>query len=186
MTAKADQADHATPRIALIVAVAENGVIGSKGDLPWRLSSDLKLFRKLTMGHPIVMGRKTFASLKKPLDGRDNIVVTRDEGFAPEGVILAHSVDQALALGRESAAKHGVDEVFIIGGAEIFRETLPLATRVYLTRVHASPEGDVVLPDLNPGEWQVLREVSYEKSPKDDHSFTFFVLGRNSQGSAAV
>ena len=127
-------------RIAFVVATAENGIIGRNGKLPWRLPSDLKRFRQVTLGKPVVMGRKTYDSIGKPLDGRENIVVTRQAGFSRPGVHVASSVEQALALGQELAEGRGVDEVMVIGGAEVYRVALPRAERIYLTLVHAEPE----------------------------------------------
>ena len=165
--------------LSLIVAVAENGVIGKDGELPWRLSSDLKTFRRLTMGKPIIMGRRTFQSIGKPLDGRDNIVVTRDPNFEAAGVSAADSVADALTLARVMARTRGADEIMVIGGADIYNLTLPAADRVYLTRVHASPDGDRYFPDLAAEEW---REVSREKLPqgeRDAHPATLIVFERN-------
>ena len=137
------------PVIALVVGIAENRVIGRGGDLPWRLPSDMKRFRRITMGKPLIMGRKTFASLPKALDGRDNIVVTRNAAFAAEGAIVARDLDEALRIARECAKARGADEIVVIGGAEIFRAALPLADRIYLTRVHALLEGDVFFPRMS-------------------------------------
>lgn len=151
--------------LSLIVAVAENGVIGKDGGLPWRLSSDLKTFRKLTMGKPIIMGRRTFQSIGKPLDGRDNIVVTRDPFFEAAGVSVTASVADALTLARVLGRTRGADEIMIIGGADIYAAALPVADRIYLTRVHASPEGDRYFPELDAKDW---REVSSEPLPKGE------------------
>jgi dihydrofolate reductase len=164
--------------IALIVAIAENGVIGLGGGLPWRLSSDLRLFRRLTMGKPLIMGRKTFASLGRPLDGRDTIVVTRDRAFAATGAIVVHSLTDALARARDCAAQRDADEIFVIGGAELFREALPLAGRIYLTRVHAEPPGDVTFPEIDWNAWRVTHSESHPSGPKDAYAFTFSVLER--------
>jgi dihydrofolate reductase len=170
--------EGAEPGIALIVAIAENGVIGQGGDLPWRLSSDLKLFRRLTMNKPLIMGRKTFASLRRPLDGRDNIVVTRDRNFAAPGAVITHSFEEALDRARDLAKGRGVDDVFVIGGAEIFRQALPLAARIYLTRVHAAPRGDTFFPPTDWSAWRTTHTESYPSGPKDAYVFTFSVLER--------
>jgi dihydrofolate reductase len=170
--------DSAPVRISLIVAMARNGVIGRDGGLPWRLSSDLKLFRRLTMGKPLIMGRRTFASLKQPLDGRDNIVVTRDPNFAADGTIIAHSFDDALARARSCARQRGADELLVIGGAEIFREALPLAHRIYLTEVEADIPGDVTFPPINWSEWTTLSANPPEKGQKDAYPFTFSIKER--------
>ncbi len=172
--------------IALIVAMAENGVIGRDGGLPWRLSSDLKLFRRATMGKPLIMGRKTYASLGKPLEGRDNIVITRNPGFAAEGVFMVHSLDEALARARECARAGEVDEIFVIGGAEVFREALPFAGRIYLTQIKAVVEGDVTFPAIDWQNWRVRSSQPYEKGPKDDFSFTFSILERITAASVTV
>jgi dihydrofolate reductase len=165
-------------RIALVVAIAENGVIGQGGDLPWRLSSDMKLFRRHTMGKPLIMGRKTFASLRRPLDGRDNIVVTRDTALTLEGATIVHSFEDALARGQEFAAARGVDEICVIGGAEIFRQTLPFAEKVYLTLVQARPAGDVFFPQADWSAWRTNFAECYVTGPKDAFPFTFSILER--------
>lgn len=165
-------------RVALIVAVARNGVIGRDGGLPWRLSSDLKLFRRLTMNKPLIMGRKTFASLKRPMDGRDTIVLTRDRAFAAPGAIVAHSLGDAIERGRICAADRGSGEIMVIGGAEIFREALPLADRIYLTEVDACPEGDTAFPALGWSAWRKLSSESYAAGPKDEFGFTFSLFDR--------
>jgi dihydrofolate reductase len=165
-------------RIAFVVAVAENGVIGRNGQLPWRLSSDLKRFRKLTLGKPLVMGRKTYDSIGKPLDGRDNIVVTRQAGFSPPGAHVASSVEQALALGRELAAGRGVDEVMVIGGAEVYRMALPHAERLYLTLVHAEPEGDAHFHAPDSEQWRETAREPMPQGPNDQFSAEFIVLDR--------
>lgn len=165
--------------IALVVAAAENGIIGRDGGLPWHVSSDLKFFRKTTLGKPIVMGRKTFESIGKPLDGRPNIVISRDPAFAPDGVYVFASIDDALAIARTLAADLGQDEVAVIGGAQIYAATLPVADRVYLTRIHAQPDGDASLPALDPSMWQEVSHVRHEAGPKDDHPFSIMVYERH-------
>ena len=165
-------------KVSLVVAVAENGVIGRHGGLPWRLSSDLKAFRRLTLGKPIIMGRKTFQSLRKPLDGRDNIVVTRDPFFEAAGISVTDTMNDALTLGRMLAASRGGDEVMIIGGAEIYERALPLAGRVYLTQVHASPEGDVHFPPLDPAHWREVSRDVLPKGERDEFAATLIVLDR--------
>jgi dihydrofolate reductase len=174
------------PSIALIVAMARNGVIGRDGGLPWRLSSDLKLFRKLTMGKPLIMGRKTFVSLGKPLDGRDNIVVTRNARFSAEGVLVAHSLREALALGGDCARNRGADELFVIGGADIFREALALAERIYLTRIDADVPGDVTFPPIVWQAWRIVSDEQHEKGARDDFGYRFSVLERINGPSSAV
>ena len=165
-------------RIAFVVAAAENGVIGRNGQLPWRLPSDLKRFRKLTLGKPVVMGRKTYDSIGKPLDGRDNIVVTRQAGFCPPGVHPARSVEQALALSQELAAGRGAEEVMVIGGAEVYRVALPRAERIYLTLVHAEPEGDARFHALDPQQWRETAREPMPQRPNDQFPADFIVLDR--------
>jgi dihydrofolate reductase len=167
-------------KVSLVVAVAENGVIGSKGRLPWRMSSDLKEFRRLTMGKPLIMGRKTFVSIGKPLDGRDTIVLTRDAHFAAEGVHVVCSMPEALETAGRLAAARGVDEIMVVGGVEVFRAALPFAHRVYLTVVHARPDGDTFFsPDIELREWREKAREAVPRGPRDDHSSTRIVLERD-------
>lgn len=165
-------------KISLIVAVAENGVIGRNGALPWHVPSDLKTFRRLTLGKPVVMGRKTYDSIGKPLPGRDNIVVTRDAGFSAGGTERAASVDDALDIARRKATERGVDEIMVIGGAEIFALTLPLADRIYLTRIHARPDGDVTFPEPDPGIWREVSRSPLPPDARDDATATLLILER--------
>lgn len=148
-------------RVALVVAVAKNGVIGKDNKLPWRLPGDLKHFRELTWGKPIVMGRKTFQSLGRPLPGRDNIVVSRSRRWDAGGVTVVPTVESALEVGARLAEAKGVDEVMIIGGAQIYALALPLADRVYLTEVDAAPEGDTFFPALDPATWRETDRVAH-------------------------
>jgi dihydrofolate reductase len=165
-------------RIVFAVAVAENGVIGANGDLPWRLPTDLKRFRKTTMGKPIVMGRKTYASIGKPLDGRDNIVVTRDRAFSAPGVQVVLGIEEGLALGRKLAVQRGMDEVVVIGGAEIFRATLASADRIYLTLVRGEPAGDTRLEAFDPAVWAETTREPMPQGPGDQYPADFIVLDR--------
>lgn len=165
-------------KISLIVAVAENGVIGRNGALPWHVPSDLKTFRRLTLGKPVVMGRKTYDSIGKPLPGRDNIVVTRDAGFSAGGTERAASVDDALDIARRKATERGVDEIMVIGGAEIFALTLPLADRIYLTRIHARPDGDVTFPEPDPCIWREVSRSPLPPDARDDATATLLILER--------
>jgi dihydrofolate reductase len=153
---------------SLIVAVGQNGVIGRDGGLPWRMPSDLKTFRRLTMGKPIVMGRKTFQSIGRPLDGRDNIVVTRDPAFAVEGVSVFNDLTEALVLARSLARTNGSDEVMVIGGSDIFQATLPLVQRVYWTQVKGEPAGDVFFPALDPAHWREVSSEPIARGPRDE------------------
>jgi dihydrofolate reductase len=165
-------------RISLIVAAAQNGIIGRNGAMPWRMSSDLKHFRALTLGKPVVMGRKTFQSIGKALDGRDTIVITRDATFNPAGVLVAATIDAALILARIAAQARHIDEIMIVGGGEIYRALLPRADRVYLTRIQASPEGDATFPALPPTEWRETDRQPMVQSPKDDFPAEFIVYDR--------
>ena len=162
--------------VTFVVAVSENGVIGRQGQLPWRMPSDLKRFRQVTLGKPVVMGRKTYESIGKPLDKRDNIVVTRQPGYAAPGMHVVPSVEAAISLGRDLAAKRGVDEVAIIGGAEIFRSAMPFVQRVYLTIVHASPEGDVLLDPFDPAVWREVSREAMQQGPGDEFAAHFVVM----------
>ena len=165
------------------VARARNGVIGRDGGLPWRLKSDLAIFKATTLGKPIVMGRKTWESLpKRPLPGRINIVLTHDGSYEEEGrakgALVCERFDEALQIGREQAEEDGVREVCVIGGAAIFALAFPKASRLYLTEVDAEAEGDVVFPAFDESRWT---EVSHEAHPAgegDDHPFVFRVLER--------
>lgn len=148
-------------RVALVVAVAKNGVIGKDNKLPWRLPGDLKHFRELTWGKPIVMGRKTFQSLGRPLPGRDNIVVSRSRRWDAGGVTVVPTVESALEVGARLADAKGLSEVMVIGGAQIYALALPLADRVYLTEIDATPDGDTFFPTLDPAAWRESERVAH-------------------------
>jgi dihydrofolate reductase len=166
------------PVIALVVAMGENRAIGKDGDLPWRLSSDMRYFRKTTLGKPIVMGRRTFESLGRVLDRRLNIILTRDPDYAVEGAVVAHDLREALDIAGNEAKRAGVGEITVIGGEELFREVLPKAGRIYLTEVHASPKADTWFPEFDRREWREVSRESHKAGPKDDHDFSFVVLER--------
>jgi dihydrofolate reductase len=166
------------PIIALIVAMGENRAIGRGGDLPWRLHSDMRYFRKITMGKPIIMGRLTFASLGRALDGRVNIVLTRNAAYEAPGAIMAYNLEEALDVARRAAAKAGVNEIMVMGGEDVFREVLPQARRIYLTEVHAAPHADTWFPELDMSEWREVSREAHQAGPKDDHAFSFVVLNR--------
>ncbi|HEY9036736.1 MAG TPA: dihydrofolate reductase [Pseudomonadales bacterium] len=140
-------------RVSLIVGMADNGVIGRDNALPWHIPADLKYFKAVTLGKPIIMGRKTFESIGRPLPGRTNIVLTRQAGFEAAGVQVATTLDEALALARQQADADGADEVMVIGGAAVYAEALPRVERLYITRVHLRPEGDAYFPEPNPEHW---------------------------------
>jgi dihydrofolate reductase len=173
-----DRPDAGEPVIALVIARAENGAIGRGGDLPWHLGTDLKQFRKITMGKPVIMGRRTFASLPKVLDGRLNIVLTRNAAFAAPGAVMAYNLDEALDVARKHAAKTGAGEIMVIGGDDVFRAAMPLAERIYLTEVHASPHADVFLHEFDLSGFRELSRERHAAGPKDDHPFSLVVLER--------
>lgn len=162
------------PVINIIAAVAENGVIGRNKALPWHLPDDLKRFKQLTMGMPLIMGRKTWESIGKPLPGRLNLVVTRQPDYVAQGGHTASSLEAALQLAEASDAK----EVFVIGGADLYRAALPLAARLYLTRVAAQPEGDTLFPDMNLSEWHAARVEPHPADERHAHAFRFEVWER--------
>jgi dihydrofolate reductase len=158
-------------KIVLIAAIGENNVIGRNGQLPWRLKSDLMHFRDLTVGKPVIMGRKTFASIGKPLKDRTNIVLTGDLGLAAPGAVLAPNLDAALAFARQDAARRGVDEIMIIGGSDVFTAMMPKADRLEITHVHASPEGDALFPAIDPALWHKVSYAAHCAGPDDDADF---------------
>ena len=161
------------------IARARNGVIGRGGKLPWRLKSDLAIFRATTMGKPVIMGRKTWESLpKKPLVGRTNIVLSKDGSFEPKGAVVCEDFSEAVAIGREQAEEDGAAEVCVIGGASLFALALPKAKRLYLTEVDAEVEGDVFLAPFDEGQWTETRSERHEASDGDEHPFTVRVLER--------
>lgn len=174
----ADRQTSDNPTIALVVAMGENRAIGKGGDLPWHLRGDMRFFRKVTMGKPILMGRRTFNSLPGVLDGRLNIVLTRDRNFTVPDVAVAHSLEDGLKAARAETARTGADEIMIIGGQDVFREVLPETGRIYLTEVHASPEADTWFPKLDEVEWRETSRERHEAGPKDDHAFSIVVLER--------
>jgi len=161
--------------VSIIAIVASNGVIGRDNTLPWHMSTDLKHFKQLTMGHHMIMGRKTWDSIgRRPLPGRPHIIVTRHE-LAIEGAQVAHSVDEALAV----AVAAGDSEPFICGGAEIYRQSLHLATRMYITQIHAEIEGDALFPEFDDvSEWQLVDREDFEADAKNDYPFSFLTYER--------
>ena len=166
------------PIIALVVARAENGAIGIGGELPWRLSTDLKQFRKVTLGKPIIMGRRTFQSLPRVLDHRLNIVLSREPGFIAPGAIVAGSLEEGLAHARRAAKEAGVEEIMVIGGDDVFRAVMPMAKRIYLTEVHATPEADTWFKDFNLKDWRELSRKRHAPGPKDEYPFSCVLLER--------
>jgi dihydrofolate reductase len=164
--------------IVLIAAIADNGVIGDDNRLIWRLKTDLRRFRRLTTGCPIVMGRKTYLSIGKPLPGRETIVLTRDAQFATEGVHVAHSLEEAMALAQRLGQAMGAPAVIIGGGTEIYAQALPLAQRLELTLVHATPEGDALFPEWDRSAFVAETRESHPSGPDDEHPFTFATFRR--------
>ena len=160
--------------VSLIAAVARNGVIGRDGALPWRLSADLRRFRELTTGHHVIMGRKTHASIGRPLPGRSNMVLSRTRDYSAAGCTVVNGLDQA--LGQAEAT--GENEAFVIGGARIYELALPAAARLYLTRVEADVAGDVCFPSLVEAEWREVSREEHGADERNDHPFAFLVLER--------
>ncbi|MBX3576881.1 MAG: dihydrofolate reductase [Rhizobiaceae bacterium] len=168
-------------KVVIHVAIAENGVIGREGGLPWRLSTDLKRFKAETMGRPIVMGRKTWESFpRRPLPGRQNIIITRDRGYRADGAEVVHSLDDALALARVRGrcAPRGADEVGIVGGGEIYRQALPFADVLKITHVMAQPDGDTLFPPVDPEIWERISAEPFPAGDKDSHATLYAVYQR--------
>ena len=157
--------------ISIIVAIAENGVIGDKNALLWNIKEDMRHFRTTTMGHPVVMGRKTFESIGRPLPKRTNVVITRGDGEF-EGCLVAHSIEEAVKMFSPD------EEVFIIGGAQIYKQALPLADKLYLTVVHRNYEGDTSFPEIDYSEWREVAREEFERGEEYDGAFTFIDLIR--------
>ena len=162
----------------MIAGVAENGVIGSDQTIPWRVPSDMAFFKKTTMGKPIVMGRKQFETVGKPLPGRTNIVITRQRDYRPEGVLVFHDIDAALDRARAIAEADGVDEIMIIGGGELYAQLIGRAERLYITHIDLSPEGDVRFPAIAPEQWTVVDLPEVTPSPKDEATYRVNVYER--------
>jgi dihydrofolate reductase len=162
----------------LVAAVAENGVIGRDNALPWRLKSDMRRFRARTWGKPVVMGRKTFQSMGKPLAGRTNIVVSRDRGFSAPGVVVAPDLRAALESARGDALRRGADEIVVIGGAEIYAQTLPVADRLDLTLVKTRPDGNSCFPAIDPQAWRETERSEHKAGPEDAADFAFVAYER--------
>src|SRR3954471_13319239 len=164
--------------IFLFAAVAENGVIGAGGAMPWRLKSDMARLKALTMGKPVVMGRKTFASIGRPLPGRTNIVVPRDAGFRADGVVVTHAFADAKAIATGDALRRFATEIAVIGGAEIYAQWVHCADRLEITEVHAKPEGDTRFPPLDPAAWQEVARVRNPAGPHDSADFSYVTYRR--------
>jgi dihydrofolate reductase len=164
--------------LTFVVAVAKNSVIGRNGGLPWRLSTDLKHFKKLTMGKPILMGRRTWDSIGRPLPGRETIIVTRGPKFSAEGAHVAHSIEAGLALAQEQAKRMGADTIMIVGGSGIFAALLDRADIIHLTEVDLAPQGDVVFPPLDPAQWTEIACEAPPRAANDEANVRFLTYAR--------
>ena len=164
--------------VVLIVAVADNGVIGADGAIPWRLKTDLQRFKALTSGKPVVMGRKTFLSLRRPLPGRTNIVMTRDAGFRASGAIVTTSLEQAMAVAKGDALRRFATEIAVIGGAEIYAQWIGLAGRLEITEVHATPAGDTRFASIDKAVWEEVARAENPPGPDDSAAFSFVTYMR--------
>ncbi len=165
--------------VSAIVAVAENGVIGKDNDIPWRLSDDLKYFKRTTLNHHIITGRNNFLSIGRPLPKRTNIIITRDPYYAVDGCLIAHSVEEALQI----AYDNGEEEAFIIGGAKIYELSMTYWDRLYLTNVHAKVVGDVMFPKMNMEDWELLSSEAHKADEKNEHDYTFNLFERKESNS---
>src|SRR6202047_451061 len=164
--------------VVLIVAVADNGVIGSRGAIPWRLKSDQQRLKMMTMGKPVVMGRKTFLSLRRPLPGRTNIVVTRDAGFRGQGAVVTTSLADARAIALGDALRRSANEIAVIGGAEVYAQWMEYADRLEITEVHARPEGDTYFAAIDAAFWEEVARVRYPAGPDDSADFSYVTYRR--------
>ena len=169
---------NARPQIVLIVAVAENGVIGAGGAIPWRLKSDMQRLKAMTMGKPIVMGRKTFVSIGRPLPGRTNIVVTRDRDFRSPGVVVTNSAADAMAIATGDALRRFATEIAIIGGAEIYAQCMARADRLEITEVHARPDGDTRFATIDAADWEEVARVRNPAGPDNNADFSYVTFRR--------
>jgi dihydrofolate reductase len=160
--------------LSQVVAAADNNAIGKNNQLLWSLPNDMKFFKNTTWGMPVIMGRKTFESLGKPLAGRTNIIITRQQNWQREGVFVANEIREAMAI----AAKTDAKEAFIIGGGEIYKQTLPITQRLYLTRVHTTIEGDAFFPEFNKAEWELLSQLDFTADAKHAYDYSFQVWQR--------
>jgi dihydrofolate reductase len=169
---------NARPHTVLIVAVAENGVIGANGAMPWRLKSDLQRFKALTFGRPVVMGRKTFVSIGRPLPGRTNIVVTRDPEFRAAGVVVTSTPADAMAIATGDALRRFATDIAIIGGAEIYAQSIDRADRLEITEVHARPEGDTRFATIDAADWEEVARQRNPAGPDDSADFSYVTFRR--------
>jgi dihydrofolate reductase len=165
-------------RLALIVAMSRNRVIGRNNKLPWHLPNDLKHFKQVTMGKPVIMGRKTFESIGRPLPGRTNIVISRNPAYETQGIRVVGSLDEAVELAKAVATIDGVDELMVIGGEQIYTEAYPLAERLYLSQVHAEVEGDSYFGAYDPADWRELGRADFSADETNPYDYSFVVLQR--------
>lgn len=173
--------------IVLVVAVAENGVIGRDGGLPWRIKSDMQRFRALTWGKPMLVGRKTYLSFtRRPLPGRTNIIVSRSHDFAAPGALIAPSIPAGLDVARGDALRRGADAVMVVGGADIYAQTMPLADRLEITHIHARCEGDTVFPAIDPQIWDETARTAYPAGAGDDAGYDAVTYLRIRPGGSPV
>ena len=154
-------------QIAIIAAVAENGIIGADNDMPWKISADLRFFKKQTLGKPIIMGRKTLLAIGKALPGRTNIIVTRNEKFNFVDTIIANSLNEAIDVAKQFAKSSGVDEIIIGGGGNIYQQAMEFASKLYISRVHSNPQGDTKFPKIDPAKWQEVSNIPLDPYPND-------------------
>jgi dihydrofolate reductase len=168
----------ARPHVVFVVAMAENGVIGREGRIPWRLKSDMQRFKAITLNKPVVMGRKTFESLPRPLRGRTNIVVTRDANYRAAGAVVTNSFEHAYALALGDALRRFAGEIAVIGGAEIYAQWMEAADRLDVTEVHARPEGDTRFAAIDPAQWEEVSRVRNPAGPDDSADFSYVTYRR--------
>jgi dihydrofolate reductase len=171
-------ATPARPDIVIIVAVAENGVIGHNNTIPWKQKADQQRLKALTMGKPIVMGRKTFESLRRPLPGRTNIVITRDAAYRAPGAVVTTSFEDAVVIARADALRRAATEIMIIGGVDIYIRALPVTDRLEITEVHARPEGDTHFPAIDPAQWEEVARLRNPAGPDDTADFSYVTYRR--------
>ena len=165
--------------LALIVAQSQNRVIGRNNALPWHLPEDLKYFKTVTLGKVIIMGRKTYESIGRPLPGRTNILISRDLSYKVEGVTVVHSLEQAIEQAKAVSTVNAVDEALVIGGAELYAQALPLAQRLYLTQVHHQVGGDAYFPELDSSQWQQVSRQDFAATESNPYSYSFLVFDRS-------
>jgi dihydrofolate reductase len=184
MTSRDGGAGTGPFKLSLIAAIGENGVIGSEGAMPWKLSTDLRRFKAITIGKPVIMGRKTYESIGRPLSGRVNIVLSRNEAFDARGVVRAPTLESALAAAVAAGAASDVVEAVVIGGGEIYRAFLPRADRLYVTHVAMAPEGDTTFPPIAPSTWRAVSSEDVPAGPRDDAASRFVVYERTDGAGA--